>query len=63
MGRTFAIGTDGLIVSTTLNPKGDGEIVAGFTVPMSAITTAFHGILKEAGLPTFRAYDCQARSP
>jgi integrase len=33
-----------------------------FTEPMSAITTAFNGIRKEAGLPKFRVYDCRVQA-
>jgi integrase len=33
-----------------------------FTEPMGAITTAFNGIRKEAGLPKFRVYDCRVQA-
>ena len=33
-----------------------------FTEPMKAITTAFNGIRKEAGLPQFRVYDCRVQA-
>lgn len=33
-----------------------------FTEPMLAITTAFNGIRKEAGLPAFRVYDCRVQA-
>jgi integrase len=33
-----------------------------FTEPMTAITTAFNGIRKEAGLPQFRVYDCRVQA-
>jgi integrase len=32
------------------------------TEPMSAITSAFNGIRKEAGLPKFRVYDCRVQA-
>lgn len=33
-----------------------------FDEPMIAITTAFNAIRKEAGLPTFRVYDCRVQA-
>jgi hypothetical protein len=30
--------------------------------PLSAITTAFNGIAKQAGLPKFRVYDCRVQA-
>jgi hypothetical protein len=33
-----------------------------FTEPMTAITSAFGRIRKEAGLPTFRIYDCRVQA-
>ena len=33
-----------------------------FDEPMVAITTAFNGIRKEAGLPQFRVYDCRVQA-
>jgi hypothetical protein len=33
-----------------------------FNEPMGAITSAFNGIRKEAGLPKFRVYDCRVQA-
>jgi integrase len=33
-----------------------------FTEPMKSVNTAFNGIRKEAGLPTFRVYDCRVQA-
>ena len=33
-----------------------------FTEPMKSVNTAFNNIRKEAGLPTFRVYDCRVQA-
>ena len=41
-------------------PRTQGPWI--FDEPMTAITTAFNNIRKEAGLPAFRVYDCRVQA-